>query len=287
VIKNFSFDVYVDEDFINKTVLIKELNENNISYKYKNKLNKFCILSSQRTGSTVLIDHIQKLSSNSLCLSEIFYLYQRNDTYKDSYDVTTGVLKDFKIQSLKELKFDIFTYLKQFEDFAVFQDKNYFIHKLTIDFSQSLDMFYMFDEIFNLIKKDSNVIYLERDAKDIYISKKLADKYGYSNSLYEKIEESMFSYTELDEQTKRLQNFEREYLIFKPYKKINYNDFCNNLDELYIFINNLFNKCNVLPNLIDSNFYEIVKSNKKEDYFNSKQNKFSCEELTDEKYWCE
>ena len=116
ILKNNYFEVYVDEDFSSNDFDLKnELNKYNIDFTIKKKLKINCILSSQRSGSTLLIDLLQKLSSNSLNLSEIFY----SSTYKESYDCLKGVLKNQNIKSLEENNNNIQLYFKQFEDLAI------------------------------------------------------------------------------------------------------------------------------------------------------------------------
>jgi hypothetical protein len=287
LLKNIPFDIYVDQDFTSKSLLIEEFVKNNITYKFKQKLYKYCIFSSQRSGSTLLIDYIQKLSKNSLCLSEIVNLYKKQSTYEYSYDVVSGILKGIKLQTILECNYNIQEYLKQFEDLAIFQDKVYLIYKITIDISKSLDDFYMLSEIMNYIKVDTNIIYLQREIKDIYISKVLADIYGYSNSLYKNLKNNIFSHTEVKKYNENLKITENLYLMDKIYNNISYTDICNNLDNMDIYINKIFNKDNLLPKLIDSDYYNIVKLNinKNNSYFNSKQNNFSLEELNNPMYW--
>ena len=55
--------------------IIKICNMHKKEYKIKKPLKIFCILSGQRTGSTMIIDVIQKTSKKIMGLSEIFYHY--------------------------------------------------------------------------------------------------------------------------------------------------------------------------------------------------------------------
>lgn len=288
VLKNFNFEIYLDEEFDKKNSLSKKFDENDIKYKYKNKLNKFCVLSSQRTGSTLLIDYIQKISTNSLCLSEIFYTYYEQSTYDDSYDIQKGILKNYNIKSIMDLNWDIYKYYKQFEDIAIFENKLYFIYKLTLDFMIDINLFTKFDEIYDLSKSNTNIIYIERNVKDIYVSKILADIYGYSNVKYEKLFDNIFSLCELNNLEKNIIKFQND-MSFNIYNKTNYNDICNNLENIDIFINKLFNKNNLFENIINEQHYKLIKKNehKFNKYFNIKQNNLPVEILINQKYWRE
>jgi hypothetical protein len=160
VIKHYSYDIYIDEDFLEISKIINICNLNNITYKIKNKLNITCLLSGQRTGSTLLIDILQKSSKNTLALSEIFNYYDEKETYTISYDCSNefGILHGLKIFPFTGQNMD--SYFKQFEDYAIFHDKELFIFKLTIDFNQELDFFKNINDILDfIVNSNNNIIY--------------------------------------------------------------------------------------------------------------------------------
>lgn len=91
LIKNKNYIIYIDQTIIDNK--INELTDLLIdtNFEIKNNLDISCIVSGQRSGSTLFIDVLQKYTSDVLALSEIFYFYYK-ETYSSSYDVREGVL---------------------------------------------------------------------------------------------------------------------------------------------------------------------------------------------------
>ena len=89
-------------------------------YKVKYPIKIYCLFSHQRTGSTLIIDYIQKTSKKVLALSEIFF--DNNDYSIKTYLTVDDKNKtniDFTKKSIEErFKFNIF------ESFAMLIDDN-------------------------------------------------------------------------------------------------------------------------------------------------------------------
>jgi glycosyl transferase family 25 len=183
LILNHNYDVYIDQDFTYSDYIKNICDKNDIHYNLKNNLNINCLVSGQRCGSTLIIDILQKLSKNTLALSEVLSEVLYKEAYYKSYDIKNkyGVLYDFNLNTCDE---NIDNYLKQFIDYAIYKNKKLFMFKITIDFNKPLKDTDKLEEIINYISQ-FKIIYLSRNVKPIYISKKLADKNGYSNTLYE------------------------------------------------------------------------------------------------------
>jgi hypothetical protein len=273
LISNSNCDFYIDKDFEYYEEVIDYCNKCNKKYKIKNKLKINVLISGQRTGSTLLIDYIQKLSNDVLALSEIFY-----NVYSTSYDLTNkyGVLnnqifKD-KFKKLSDTNFD--EYFKLFEDYAIYNDKKIFIFKYTLDFCLELSDHTHIFQVIELAKKNT-IIYLDRNAEECYISKKLADKYGYSNTYYDSLDEVNIIYEELKKFTDNKKNFEYNYINFKDIKYyLNYYEI-NNSNNICEFINKLLSILNnETHNYLDNTLYNIIKNNLGNTYFNVKQSSY-------------
>jgi len=274
IIQNKNFRLYIDnnDELINCEILSKILK--NTEFEIKNKLDIYCIISGQRTGSTIIIDILQKTQNDIFALSEIFYNYFGVQTYTLSFDVKDGILKEEKI-----FKFDglnINEYFQQFIDMAEFKNCKKFVFKLTLDFMFNKKNFVFLEEIIHFISsKNINIIYINRNDLKSYISRKLADIYGFSNIEYNFLPDEIFNLREF-------YNFmnnksEYEYLIQKNLKinKYIYYSENENIETIIEKINN------VLDINLDNNFIKYKNYVK----FNTKQNNFSNEILFDKKYW--
>jgi len=293
LILNNSYDVYIDNDFPHLEYIKKICDKNNINYNLKNKLNINSLVSGQRCGSTLIIDILQKLSKNTLALSEIFCCSeqiescsQQIEIYSSSYDVCNnyGILKNFNL-----LRFDgnnIKEYFQQFVDLAIYKNKTLLLFKLTIDFSSCLENVYKLNEIMSYISQ-FKLIYLKRDINSVYISKKLAEEYGYSNTLYEYPEKKIFSNYELCMTKLNAIEFENIYLKNLDYTTITYESIIHENNNMLNDINTLLNTVNKTNiqyvNIIEKNIFEAHKK----DYINIKQNVLDINILNNEKYWCE
>jgi hypothetical protein len=102
------YKIVIEEDYKYKSQLIQICNDNHKSYRIKHPIKVYCLISSQRTGSTLIVDYIQKTSKKVLALSEIFINYTK------SYDVTNknGILYEIPIQPFHPST--IHNYIKQF-----------------------------------------------------------------------------------------------------------------------------------------------------------------------------
>jgi hypothetical protein len=210
-----------------------------------------------------------------LALSEILI-----DDYLNSYDVKNpnGILYNYDLMPLKLDGTNIKEYINQFIYIA--QDRGYegVFFKYTFDLINNFDLLQL-----NLIIesiKNYNIIYLDRNDIDIFISKKLADKNNtYSNEIYKnKLTNDNFKLRELYTFLDKKHNFLSTYLSqFDKIKYINYK-FIKEGDHLHNinYINNLLNSFyeeDSIEYLIYEKYYEYY------DIFNKKQNKFDNNEL--------
>lgn len=235
----------------------------------------YCLVSSQRTGSTIIIDYIQKMSCSLLGLSEIFYYYG-NTTYTSSFDCINekGILYQIPVLSLEELNNDIPLYFKQFTDYALLHKYQGLIFKLTLDFCIDNDQFLYLNDIIEFIQ-NYNIIYLDRNDLDIYISKKIAEKVGYANSRISEIEDIdryniKFDLNEFYFLLSNKNEFINKYMSkFSNIKYINYLSLTENIQENTIFINT------ILDSFYPNSKIQHLKYNKdihNTERFNQKQN---------------
>ena len=287
LIKVYNYEIYIDPDFFKAEYIINICETYNASYQIKNKLMINCLLSGQRTGSTLIIDVLQKTSKNVLALSEIFYFYHGIETYTQTNDSCdkNGILYGGCIE--KFTGENIVDYFKQFEDLAIFQNKKIFLFKLTLDFNIPFVRYFKFDDILEFISKSNiNIIYLNRDEFDMYVSKHLAEKYSYRNIVYEKIPEKIFTYKNYETLKLIKNDFETKY-IHNNYFKNKILVFYDTLIKGFLpeNINSLLNYLNKTNNeYVNCNDYRIFSAND-DKYYNIKQNLFSKNELLDKKYW--
>jgi hypothetical protein len=181
-----NYNIYLDLDVNLKKTINVLCNKYNKTAFYKKPLNICCLLSGQRTGSTLLIDYVQKTQPKVLALSEIFNTYNNCFDYNRSYDVCKGILKGKQFTTLNECKNDVCLYFKQFEDLANYEDYEIILFKITLDFNTELQNYTNLNIYLDFIK-NFNIIWLTRNDIECYISKILAEKYGYSNNIYETI----------------------------------------------------------------------------------------------------
>jgi hypothetical protein len=133
-------------------------------------MKKVCILSFGRSGSTLLIDAIQKYSSNVFSLSEIL-----NQNYINHYDISpNGIIGKHNKYNINELTTysNIIDYINQFITIADDLNYKYFIFKYIIE--------YDIDKLTNIInlleQQNFKFIFLDRNIIDIYISDQIAKK---------------------------------------------------------------------------------------------------------------
>ena len=277
------YNINLDLKVKNKEFIIHICNKYNKNYKIKTPLKVFCLLSGQRTGSTLIIDFLQKTNKKILSLSEIFCHYDNDFTYINSYDVKNklGILSNYEINTIDYYS-NISEYFKQFEDIANFKDYEIILFKLTLDYTLPIEKFTNLELYLNFIKK-FNIVYLERNSLECYVSKKLADIYGYSNSIYEYIPKLIFDNNEYYEYKKNIEIYNK--YIFKfidNYYNINYTSL-NNIENTEKTIIEMFNYFYV--NLEEKDFLDFKLFKNYDDYFNRKQNCIDYKELLDSKYW--
>jgi hypothetical protein len=217
------YNIYLDLKVKNKQLIIDICNKYNKKYKIKNPIKVFCLISEAGSGSTLLVDFLQKNSKNILALSEIFF----DSNNFNLFDVknNSGILKEFKIKSIDDYYSNISDYFKQFEDIANFKDYEIIFFELTLDYNLPIEKNTNLDLYLNFIKK-FNIIHFERNLLECYISKKIEcidvnidDFSKYINN----IPNDIFKLNEYYEFTKNMEIY-NEY-IFKPihnYYKINY-----------------------------------------------------------------
>jgi len=261
IISFMNYKIVIEEDYSYKSQLIKLCNKNNKKYILKKPLKIFCLLSSQRTGSTLIVDYIQKTSTKVLALSEIFV------NYETSYDVKNknGILYESKINPLT----NVHDHIQQFINIAEKNNYECLFFKYTIDFTTEYDSNYL--DIIEEIKQ-YNILYLERNNLDIFISKILAEKNNsYSNEVYKKpIEIDDFdTYSSF---LNRKKTFLTNYIpLFKNIKKIHYRfikekNHKHNIDCINKYLNHFYST--KMEYLVYEKYYEQY------DIFNKKQNKF-------------
>ena len=276
LISNSVCDFYIDSGFEYYEEVIQFCNNYDKKYKIKNKLKINCLISGQRTGSTVLIDYMQKLSKDVLALSEIFSSINGCEFYSSSYDLENdyGILnnKGFKDKFKKLSDTNLDDYFKLFEDYAIYHNKKLFIFKYTIDFSSELSDHDNMIQVLEIARKNT-IIYLDRNSLDSYISKKLADKYGYSNTYYNNVEGVGIIYEELKRFIENKKKFEHDYITFNLTVKdyIHYDEI-NNSKNIGEFINHLLRKVNDEDHeYLDLTLYHTITQNLGNSYFNVKQ----------------
>jgi GR25 family glycosyltransferase involved in LPS biosynthesis len=279
IVKYINYDVIIDEDYSYRNTIIDICIKNNKNYKVKKPLKIYCLVSSQRTGSTLIIDYIQKTSKTVLALSEIFA------KYNNSYDIKNenGVLYGLPITELCKDLSNINDYVQQFIEIA--EEKRYecLFFKYTIDFmdNKNFDNVTNINTIKQVIEKISsyNIIYLDRNEIDVFLSKKLAIKnQSYSNTVYkETLDSNDFDFNSFYEFLKNKHIFLNTYLSrFDKIKYINYNfikedDHSHNIAYINSFLNEFYST-NV-DYLVYEKYYEYYN------IFNKKQNKFNNQDL--------
>jgi hypothetical protein len=269
------YNILIDYDYKYKELLINLCVKHKKSYTVKEPIKIYCLFSHQRTGSTLIIDYIQKTSKKVLALSEVI-----NDTYiTSSYDVNNqnGILYKSKLFELKKDASNIKEYINQFIDIA--EEKGY--EALVFKYTFNVINYFDTSNMERLIKefKNYNIIYLDRNDIDIYISKKLADKNNtYSNKIYGNIlGKDDFNNDKFILYLQNKHRFLKDFLSkLNNIKYINYNFIKENDHKHNItYINNFLNS-------FYSTDIEYLKYEKYYDYyniFNKKQNKFENKQI--------
>jgi hypothetical protein len=270
-----NYNIYLDLDVNLKKTINVLCNKYNKTAFYKKPLNICCLLSGQRTGSTLLIEYVQKTQPKVLALSEIFNTYHNCFNYNSSYDVCKGILKGNQFTTLNECKNDVCLYFKQFEDLANYEDYEIILFKITLDFNTELQNYTNLNIYLDFIK-NFNIIWLTRNDIECYISKILAEKYGYSNNIYETINNNIFSLQELYNFIQRKEKFMNIWMpLIKKSCIINYNEYIKDENKLYKTLTYIFNYFNISIKLNKNIYCEM----------NKKQNIHNIYQLCEKKYW--
>ena len=271
IIKYLDYEIIIDENYKYKTVIMDICLKNNKKWLIKKPMKIYCLFSSQRTGSTLIIDYIQKTSKKILALSEIF-----SDGYinLNQYDTKNknGVLYNKKIIKIEEDLTNLNEYIEQFIKIAEDNGFEGLIFKYTFDLIGKpliLDLNTIIQKI-----KQYNIIYLDRNDIDIYISKNLADKNNtysnneYKNNLCEKIDIVDF-YNYLNKKNDFLNTYlsQLNNIKYINYNFIRENEHLNNINYINKILNSFYNTKEEY--LKYEKYYEIYN------IFNKKQNKFS------------
>jgi GR25 family glycosyltransferase involved in LPS biosynthesis len=272
-----NYDIYLDLTYKNADCIINICNKFKKKCNLKKPLQIFCLISGQQTGSTLVIDYIQKYSKKTLALSEIFCNYENDLTYLNSYDIANekGILYKEDIIEIKNN--NVSEYFKQFEDIANYREYSSIIFKLTFDFFKDAKEIKLLDEILQFISK-FNIIYLDRNDIDSYVSKKLVDKSNHSNIIYSsKILDNSFNKKELYLFIENKNCYIKKLNSIK-YTYINYKDVVTD-GKIFENINNIFNIFYNVHDLLDENLI-LNKCN-----YNVKQNQFDVNYILSNKFW--
>ena len=246
----------------------KDISEENfrklksISNKYnkeltiKNTLDNYCILSSKRSGASMIVDFLQKYNKNYLVLYEIF------DECNKSYEFLNinDMLNKFSIKHIKEFN-DINQYFKQYADICEALDYNGIVFKLTFD---CLDNIHddKLESCVKFAKSNSRIIYVDRNCFDQYISRIFCKTHSSSNEIYNKLHNNMFSM--------------EEFYRFVQYK----NDFLDKfkLDSFYIYTtyesvvrnikNNDISFINIPVFILDNELFKYNNLREKQNLYN-------------------
>jgi hypothetical protein len=239
IISQMDYFIYVDEGYHNQE-LIKCL-----CAKYKKTchvrypLKMYCLVSSQRSGSSLFVDYIQKTSKRLLGLSEIFH------NYFEHYDVThkNGCLNGFDVFPLT--KTNMTEYVRQFEEIAEYKDYEGVLFKWTLDFLDK-NIFsknkILFDSISYQIR-NYNIIHLNRDARDS-IESILYQRMTESNNAF--LSTKGFEGDHVDVFTKNANYLKNNFLLkFKNVKFIDYMfirefDFAHNIECINEVLNSFY-----------------------------------------------
>jgi GR25 family glycosyltransferase involved in LPS biosynthesis len=259
------YDFNISNEFIKN--IQKICNKYNKEFTVKNHLSNYCILSPQRSGSTLIIDFLQKCNKNYLALSEIF------NEYETSFDIThnDGILKGIELRPFKQFQY-IFPYFKQFLDYSYINDYDGFVFKLTFDLTHQYDEFYRLDEITEFIKTKCRIIYIERNIIDSYISKTFCKNHSYSNEIYSKTQDKMFSLEELYNFVESKNIYLSKFDIKFSFNILTYENIVkniNNYDASFI---------NIPLSMLDKNLFKYIK-------LNEKQNNYEIKQLLNRRLW--
>jgi len=276
-----NYIIYIDENYFDKDSIIKICNMHKKEYNIKKPLKIFCILSGQRSGSTLIIDIIQKTSKKIMALSEVLDFNGDNFNYVSHYDILNknGILYN------KNIKYDkddsVSTYFKQIKDIANYMDYDAIVFKWTLNFESGININHKFYEILEFVS-NTNIIYLDRNEIDCYISRKFADKYGFSHNKYDEIKDELFSIKELYSFNKNKEEYMSSiFEKFKNVKCIQYNNIIKNND----FIQNIYSIFYQIDNSLQEDIYNNIYPFKNCIDVLPKQNQFLIDDLLSNKYW--
>lgn len=219
--------ILCDDTFYMMHTLENMCEKYNKSLTVKRKLDNYCIISTQRSGSTMIIDTLQKRNINYLTLSEVF-----QDKYvKVGYDInnSNGILHDklIGINTYSNVP-DIREYFKQFEDYAEYNGFEGIVCKYTFDLDMPLHKDADFDK-FKPLMEQFKIIVLYRNDMDSFISKHFARMYSYSNEVYKSINNVSFDIKKLYEYTKTKDTYMNVILKGNVYQHVHYDEIVNDV----------------------------------------------------------
>jgi len=128
LIKNYNYDIFIDDNFYDMSTITNICNLNNVSYKIKNRLKINCLIDNKEydfSKISPIVDILQKTSKNILVLNNIFNF---NNNVLNKYDTLYGLNIEKFTGNFKCQK--VINYFKQFEDFATLQDKTILLFNL-------------------------------------------------------------------------------------------------------------------------------------------------------------
>lgn len=240
---------------------------------WKKQPEVWCLVSGKRTGSTLVVDYLQKCNPRTvLALSEIFNL---DNAYMDSFDVTNerGVLFSYR-HLFRENTGDDEAYFRQFLEFAASRfETTRLVFKYTVDFLYDYEAFMArHDAVFRLLREyDTRIVYLNRNELESYVSHKLALVYGFSNTVYPGVPPGIFDLKELHTFTANKHAFEARFFRETRIERfLDYAMISEDHEENLAWIHNVFGLEQ------EACFFDTI---------NRKQNTIPYEVLLDRKNW--
>jgi len=256
--------IYCDEEMT--TDQFKKINELCLKYDkklyIKNKLQNYCIVSSNYAETNKVIKYLQKHCTNYLTFNEIFSSYE-NCISGLNHIINKSNVNPF--HNYDNDKYDeIFDYFKQFIDICEYKNLDGIIFTALFDFFDYNNIKSdKYTNIFLLIKKYCKIIYVKRNPIDMYITC-MTDNIDIKNNI--------FSLKELYNFVEKENLYLSHFVLNNFYNFITYETIIDNLK------NNNISFLKIPIKLLD-NF--LI------DYDFSKENNNTCNinELMNIKYW--
>jgi len=247
---SISIDLFLDyqhdQSFINRfgriyfDPQIKHLLSESSGYLEKPTIQFYCLLSGQRSGSTFIIDYLQKtmMYHHVLPLSEILNL---DNAYLRSYDMTQGIFKSIKHVFHPFQNQEYGPYFAQFVEYAESKlDTQVLLFKYTLNYLNDFDAFMeQFPQILGILKS-CKIIFLNRMEMESYVSLQLAQRFGFSHTQYTSVKDDFFKKEQFIQYCRNKHKFESQCFSVLPihhyldYQVLqhNENDFINHLHSI-------------------------------------------------------